>query len=94
MESMLTVRLESEIKEKATLILRSEGYSPSAAVRELFEYVAKNQTLPFAKKRNVSQAEIKHRLAALERMQISDLSTISDTEVKDMRMKERYEAHD
>ena len=38
MESVMTVRLNGDMKERAAAIMRREGYTPSSAVRRLFEY--------------------------------------------------------
>ena len=34
MESVMTVRLNGDMKERAAAIMRREGYTPSSAVRE------------------------------------------------------------
>ena len=36
MESVMTVRLNGDMKERAAAIMRREGYTPSSAVRRLF----------------------------------------------------------
>ena len=47
MESVMTVRLNGDMKERAAAIMRREGYTPSSAVRRLFEYTVKHDGLPF-----------------------------------------------
>ena len=49
MESVMTVRLNGDMKERAAAIMRREGYTPSSAVRRLFEYTVKHDGLPFEK---------------------------------------------
>lgn len=45
MESVMTVRLNGDMKERAAAIMRREGYTPSSAVRRLFEYTVKHDGL-------------------------------------------------
>ena len=39
MESVMTVRLNGDMKERAAAIMRREGYTPSSAVRKAMESV-------------------------------------------------------
>ena len=47
MESVLTVRLDGAVKEQGAAVMQRCGYTPSAAVRRLFDYAVRHVALPF-----------------------------------------------
>ena len=62
MESVMTVRLNGDMKERAAAIMRREGYTPSSAVRALFEYTVKHDGLPFEKSEKPDRDELRRRI--------------------------------
>lgn len=90
MESMLTVRLDENIKAAGTRIMKELGYTPSAAVRELFEYTIKNEKLPFETVQKPTESEIKRRIALFDQFHTKEPMNLSAHEIKEMRLKEKY----
>lgn len=90
MESVLTVRLDAATKEQATAIMRRYGYTPSMAVRRLFGYVVKHDELPFNKQEKPTKDEIKRRIAAFDACHTKNPTGLTDAEIRELRLKERY----
>ena len=90
MESMLTVRLDKAVKEQGTAVMREMGYTPSAAVRRLFDYVIKHDALPFGDEPSLSSAAIRKRIAAFDRCHTKQPITASDEEIREERLAYRY----
>ena len=109
MESILTVRLDSLIKERGTSIMREYGCTPSQAVRKLFDYVVKNDALPFADDEHPDKASVKKKIAAFDALRISEshldaahgkdefgrsFSKLTDDDIRNARLKDRYGFND
>ena len=90
MEAVLTVRLDKAVKERGTSVMSRCGHTPSSAVRMLFDYAAKNDTLPFASTESPSKEEIRARIAAFDACHTARPLTMSDEELREARLKERY----
>lgn len=103
MESILTVRLDSDIKERGSAIMKENGLTPSQAVRKLFDYAVRNDALPFKDESAPDKASIKKRIAAFDALRISTpalkksvkpfdkpATQLTDDDIKAARMKERY----
>ena len=81
MESVMTVRLNGDMKERAAAIMRREGYTPSSAVRRLFEYTVKHD-----------RDELRRRIEAFDQVHTKRPLTMSDEELREARLKDRYGA--
>ena len=103
MESILTVRLDSNVKERGSAVMKENGLTPSQAVRKLFDYAVKNDALPFKDESAQDKASIKKRIAAFDALRVGTptlkksvepfgkpLSQVTDDDIKSARMKERY----
>ena len=90
MESVMTVRLSSDMKERAAAIMRREGYTPSSAVRRLFEYTVKHDSLPFEKNEKPDAEELRRRVEAFDRVHTKRPLTMTDEELREARLKDRY----
>ena len=90
MSEILTVRIDEEIKLRATEILRINGYTPSSAVKNMFEYVVKNERLPFSCNEKPDKKEILRSVAALDALQTKEPFTMTDEELRSARLKDRY----
>ena len=90
MESILTVRLDASVKEQGTAVLNRCGYTPSSAVRELFDYAIKHDALPFEQEEKPDEEEIKRRIAAFDACHTKQPSGLSDEEIREERLRERY----
>jgi RHH-type rel operon transcriptional repressor/antitoxin RelB len=91
MDAILTVRLDSEIKERAQAILRQKGFSASAAVQRFFDYIVQTGNLPFENDGRPSAQEIEQRLVAFTQFHTKEPLSISDEEIRAARIRERYE---
>ncbi|MDR0308568.1 MAG: type II toxin-antitoxin system RelB/DinJ family antitoxin [Coriobacteriales bacterium] len=90
MSSILTVRLDDDIKRSGTEVLLRHGLSPSAAIQKLFAYVVKNDELPFTERARPSNDEIERLVAVLDSFHSKKPSGMTDEELKDARMRDRY----
>lgn len=90
MESVITTRLDTELKNNAILTLKRLGYTPSSAVRALFEYVVKNDALPFSEKED-SNSALEKRITAFDACHTKSAETYSLDDLRAERMKERYD---
>ena len=92
MESVMTVRLNGDMKERAAAIMRREGYTPSSAVRRLFEYTVKHDGLPFEKSEKPDRDELRRRIEAFDQVHTKRPLTMSDEDPREARLKDRYGA--
>ncbi len=90
MEAILTVRLDETTKKQGSKVMQEFGYTPSMAVRELFEYAVKHDALPFNKHEKPSKSEIKKRIALFDACHTKEPIQISDDEIRVARLEERY----
>ncbi len=90
MESILTVRLDSDMKGQGTAVMRRCGYTPSEAVRRLFDYAVKNDALPFDRQEKPTKEEIRQRIAAFDACHTKHPSGMTDDEIREERLRERY----
>jgi len=92
MDSVITVRLEKDVKEKATKILMSRNLTPSAAVQQFFDAIVKTGDMPLRQKTDVpSPEEIKRRLQAMDRLHTRQPVRMTDDEIRAARLKEKYD---
>lgn len=103
MESILTVRLDSEVKERGSAVMKENGLTPSQAVRKLFDYAVRNDALPFKDEGVQDKTSIKKKITAFDALRLGapalkksgepfdkPLSQLTDDDIKAARMKERY----
>lgn len=90
MESVVTVRLNGDMKDRATAIMQREGYTPSSAVRRLFEYTVKHDRLPFAQNEKPDKDELRRRIEAFDRVHTKRPLAMTDEELREARLKDRY----
>lgn len=90
MSAILTVRLDEELKTRATKVMKRQGITPSSAVQDLFEYVVKYDSLPFKEDIKPEKSEIERKVKALDALRLSQPSGMSDEEIREGRINERY----
>jgi RHH-type rel operon transcriptional repressor/antitoxin RelB len=90
MDSILTVRLDSEVKERASSVLREKGLTPSGAVQQFFDYVLRTGDLPFKADERPGSDEIARRLALFSRFQLNEPLQMTDEELRAARIRERH----
>lgn len=90
MESVLTVRLDNKVKEQGAAVMRRYGYTPSSAVRRFFDYAVKHDALPFDQQDRPSKEEIRRRIAAFDACHTKCSSGMTDDEIREARLRERY----
>lgn len=86
----MTVRLNGDMKDRATAIMRREGFTPSSAVRRLFEYTVKHDGLPFEKSEKPDKDELRRRIEAFDRVHTKRPLTMTGEELRDARLRDRY----
>ena len=91
MESVLTVRLDPRIKEQGTAVMKRQGFSPSQAVRKLFDYAVVHDALPFNEPAKPRERDLSKRIAAFDRCHTKRPLALSDDDLREARLKERYE---
>lgn len=94
MEAVLTVRIDTQVKERGSKAMERCGFTPSQAVRMLFDYAAKNDRLPFPEREKPDAATVRDRVAAFDRCHTKTPFTLTETELRDARLKERYGSDD
>lgn len=90
MEAVLTVRLDRDVKERGTAVMGSCGHTPSSAVRALFEYAVKHESLPFKETSRLDAADVCARIAAFDACHTLEPLTMTDDEVREERLGSRY----
>ena len=90
MESVLTVRLDDAMKRQGTAVMQRCGYTPSTAVRRLFDYAIKHDALPFGECEKPSEEEIRRRIALFDACHTKHSADVSDEEIRKARLEERY----
>lgn len=90
METMLTVRLDTVVKQQATAVMRRFGYTPSTAVRRLFDYAVKHDALPFDPRDKPSKEEINRRIAAFDACHTKRSAGMTEDEIREERLRVRY----
>lgn len=91
MESVLTVRLDAHIKEQGAAVMKQQGISPSQAVRKLFDYAVIHDALPFSELEKPHGDDMRERIAAFDRCHTKRPLALSDDELREARLRERYE---
>ena len=90
MEAVLTVRLDKDLKDRSTEILKKHGSSPSQAVRTLFERIARTDTVPFEADAALTSSQIKEKIRAFDRCHTKKPITMTDDEIRAERLRGRY----
>ena len=91
MESIVTARIDSSIKERATAIMKLHGLTPSAAIQQMFDYVVRYDKLPFSGSVKPSKDEIRKKIEAFDNCHTAHPLEMTDAEIRAARLKERYE---
>ena len=91
MEALVTTRINSSIKASAVPVFESFGYTTSSAIRKLFDYAATNKTMPFEQPKQQSSKQLEQKIAAFDALRVAGLENTTDKEVKQARIKARYE---
>jgi RHH-type transcriptional regulator, rel operon repressor / antitoxin RelB len=90
MESIVTARMDADLKERATKVMERRGYSSSQAIRELYSYIVRNDRLPFPQPEAPAHDDVAARVAAFDACVLKHPSRLDDMELKAQRLKERY----
>jgi len=88
---ILTVRLNKEVKEKATRIIERKNLTLSAVVQRFFDAIVQTGEVPYLQEsERPSSEEIELRLTAMNRFHTKLPLDLTDHEIKAARIKERY----
>ncbi len=89
MDAILTVRLDKDLKMRASQIMEKEGLTPSQAVRKLFEDTVKNDALPFQEERHEGR-DLASRVRAFDACRAAEPIDMTDEELRAERFAERH----
>jgi len=91
-QATLNIRLPEDLKKRGTSVLEREGYSVSDAIRLLYEYMDKTQTVPeFLKAKQDPEGEDIH---AKRRQLLRNMAGILPKDITLQEAKEaRFAAH-
>lgn len=89
MDAILTVRLDEEVKKRGAEILKQKGYSLSTAVQGFFDYVVKNESLPFEVEARPTKEEILSKVALLDSFHTHVPLSLDDDLLRAERLEER-----
>jgi addiction module RelB/DinJ family antitoxin len=90
----VSARVNADIKTSAQSVLEEKGLTVSIAVQRLLEHIAVTGDLPFGQGQpKLSREEIKRRLGAFKRAILPEPCNLTDDEIRQMRLKEKYGLH-
>ena len=90
MEAVITARIDSSIKDRASKVMEDAGLSPSQAVRKFFGYVAEEERMPFEESTPLTRSQIEARVAAFDRCHTKKPLDMTDDQLKQERLESRY----
>lgn len=90
MEAVLTVRLDQETKNKGTEVMKDLGFTPSQAVRKLFDYTVAHDCLPFDFDPKHPRKDISDQIAAFDSCHTKEPIRLTDNEIRDARLKDNH----
>ena len=92
METIVTSRIEADLKNRVVCILRDRGLTASDAIRQMFEQVAMSNDVQFLATKKADVVDMRHKIAHLDSIYVHGFEDMSDGDLKRMRREERYAA--
>ena len=90
METVVTSRIDSDLKDRVVGILRNKGLTASDAIRQMFEQVAMGNTSQFMDDAKVDALEAKQKIARLDAIYVHGFENATDEDLRKTRLEERY----
>ncbi len=90
METVVTSRIDSDLKDKAVGILQQRGLTASDAIRQMFEQVAINNDVQFLTAERVDFAKAKEKIARIDSIYVRGFEDATDEDLKRARLEDRY----
>lgn len=90
METVVTSRIDSDLKDRAVGVLRERGLTASDAIRQMFEQVAVGNDVQFLDNNKVDVVQARQRIERLDAIYVHGFEDASDEELKRARREERY----
>ena len=90
METVVTSRIDSDLKDKAVCALSEKGLTASDAIRKMFEQVAMGNETLFADATKPDAQEVRQKIARLDGIYVHGFEGSTDEDLKRMRREERY----
>ena len=90
METVVTSRIDSDLKDKALSVLSKRGLTASDAIRKMFEQVAMGNETLFADTTKPNAQEVSQKIARLDAIYVHGFEGSTDEDLKRMRREERY----
>ena len=90
METVVTARIDSDLKDRVVGILRNKGLTASDAIRQMFEQVTMGNTSQFMDDAKVDALEAKQKIARLDAIYVHGFENATDEDLRKTRLEERY----
>ncbi len=90
MQTVVTSRIDSSLKDRAADILNANGLSVSDAIRQMFEAVVINNTPAFLDNNQTVKQTAKEKIAKLDEIYVHGFENCSDEELQKLRIEDRY----
>lgn len=90
MEAIVTARMDAGTKLRASEVLEREGLSSSEAIRLFFEETVRRGSLPFQREGRPERSELIRRIAAFDACRAKGMGNMTDEQLRNARMKDRY----
>ncbi len=97
MESIVTTRIDADLKQRVASVLKEEGITMSVAIRQMFEQIARENSFSQnsfnrTNSKTVNVKSAKKKIASLDSLYVRGFENSTDEEIKQMRMEDRYAA--
>jgi antitoxin component of RelBE/YafQ-DinJ toxin-antitoxin module len=86
----VSARVNAATKQSAQSILANKGLTISKVFQRTLEDIARTGKVPHKTEQELSKEEIKRRVAAVMALQLPEPCNLTDDEVREMRLKEKY----
>ena len=90
METVVTSRIDSDLKDKALSVLSKRGLTASDAIRKMFEQVAMGNDALFSDATKPNAQEVRRKIARLDAIYVHGFECATDEDLRRMRREERY----
>ncbi len=90
METVVTSRIDSDLKDRAVGVLNKRGLTASDAIRKMFEQVAMGNDALFSDATKPDAQEARQKIARLDAIYVHGFEDATDEDLGRMRREERY----
>lgn len=90
MQTVVTSRIDADLKNRVVGVLDASGLSISDAIRQMFEAIAINNTPVFLDNSKTDAKAAKEKITTLDKIYVHGFENCSDKELQKLRIEERY----